>query len=145
MAAVAAAAAAGMGEPLYDDEGFYIGGGDGDEGFLQPGQRPTLTGLPAWAEQVVWLAVIATFAWLGFSSGSSGGAAAESPRRGGEGAPRTDKHGFRESDLDAIAAQYGSQLPPTAGNPDPSPHRAGPAVVEPLRFRGVLAGPGRPQ
>ena len=96
-----------MGGYAYDDsfeEAFDDDGGT-------PSQPPTLTGLPAWADTMVWLAIIATFAWLGFWQGSAGSAPRPTTVRGGAAPSRLprDEHGFRESDLDTIAKQYAEQ------------------------------------
>ena len=116
----------------FEDDDFYGGAGS-------PGQRPTLTGLPAWADTAIWLAIVAAFAWLGFRQGSTASAPSSDDFRGGRAlsnVPR-DEHGFRESDLDTIAEQYATsfteQAPPTSGHPTSGP----------LRFRGVGTGTTR--
>jgi hypothetical protein len=121
-----------MGGYEYDD-GFDEDDVYGDGG--SPRQQPTLTGLPAWADNMVWLAIIAAFAWLGFRQGSTDSAPSSDDVRGvtaTSNVPR-DEHGFRESDLDTIAEQYAKSLaqqaPPTSGHPTSGP----------LRFRGVAA------
>ena len=113
----------------FDEDDFYGDGGS-------PRQQPTLTGLPAWADNLVWLAVIAAFAWLGFRQGSTDSAPSRDDVRTAPSNVPRDEHGFRESDLDTIAEQYAKNLaeqaPPT-GHPTSGP----------LRFRGVAAGAGQ--
>jgi hypothetical protein len=119
------------------DDGFEGDDFYGDDGG-SPGQRPTLTGLPAWADNVIWLAIIAAFAWLGFRQGTTGRDPSSDDVCGGTAplnVPR-DEHGFRESDLDTIAEQYAKnyaeQAPPTSGYPP-----SGRPMPGPLRSRGV--------
>ena len=109
-----------MGGHVYDND--FEGAFDDDAGTPPP---PTLTGLPAWADTMVWLAIIAAFAWLGFRQGSAG--TAPRPTAVRVGAPSRlprDEHGFRESDLETIAKQYAEQVLAPPG---------------PARFRGTGA------